>query len=199
MAQPMAPNRSAVPPGPSAAPTCATCGRPTTYVEQYARYYCFACARYVELPPPPPPDATTDAKSPSRVHDSVRDAAEKTKVVAGKVGHGIVGGAKGFVSGAKKGFKGSQGEQLPPPPPPPSEPSPAAAQVPPPPPPAPYVPAQQVTSPPTPAVRSQSEPARPGPAASVAAPAPPCGGCGRATTWVPDYHRYYCYSCQRYC
>ena len=38
-------------------------------------------------------------------------AAEKTGEVAGKVGRGIVGGVKGFASGAKKGFKGSEDEK----------------------------------------------------------------------------------------
>jgi len=37
--------------------------------------------------------------------------AEKTGEVAGKVGRGIVGGAKGLVAGAKKGFKGSDEEK----------------------------------------------------------------------------------------
>jgi len=37
--------------------------------------------------------------------------AEKTGEVAGKVGHGIVGGLKGLGSGAKKGFKGSDEEK----------------------------------------------------------------------------------------
>jgi len=37
--------------------------------------------------------------------------AEKTSEVAGKVGRGLLGGAKGFVSGAKKGFKGSEEEK----------------------------------------------------------------------------------------
>lgn len=30
-----------------AAPACANCGRPTTYVAQYSRYYCYSCSRYV--------------------------------------------------------------------------------------------------------------------------------------------------------
>jgi len=38
-------------------------------------------------------------------------AAEKTGEVAGKVGRGLVGGVKGFASGAKKGFKGSEEEK----------------------------------------------------------------------------------------
>jgi hypothetical protein len=38
-------------------------------------------------------------------------AAEKTGEIAGRVGHGILGGAKGLVSGAKKGFKGSEEEK----------------------------------------------------------------------------------------
>ena len=38
-------------------------------------------------------------------------AAEKTGEVAGKVGRGLVGGVKGFASGAKKGFKGSEAEK----------------------------------------------------------------------------------------
>jgi hypothetical protein len=31
---------------PSATPGCAMCGRPTTYIPQYARYYCYPCGRY---------------------------------------------------------------------------------------------------------------------------------------------------------
>lgn len=38
-------------------------------------------------------------------------AAEKTGEVAGKVGRGIVGGVKGFASGVKKGYKGSDEEK----------------------------------------------------------------------------------------
>ena len=37
--------------------------------------------------------------------------AEKTGEVAGKIGHGLVGGMKGLASGAKKGFKGSDEEK----------------------------------------------------------------------------------------
>jgi hypothetical protein len=37
--------------------------------------------------------------------------ARETGVVAGKVGRGLVGGVKGFASGAKKGFKGSDEEK----------------------------------------------------------------------------------------
>jgi hypothetical protein len=37
--------------------------------------------------------------------------AKETGEVAGKIGHGLVGGVKGFASGAKKGFKGSDEEK----------------------------------------------------------------------------------------
>jgi hypothetical protein len=37
--------------------------------------------------------------------------AKETGVVAGKVGRGLVGGVKGFASGAKKGYKGSDEEK----------------------------------------------------------------------------------------
>lgn len=37
--------------------------------------------------------------------------AKETGAFAGKVGHGLVGGVKGFASGAKKGFKGSEEEK----------------------------------------------------------------------------------------
>lgn len=30
-----------------AAPDCANCGKPTTYIAQYGRYYCYSCGRYV--------------------------------------------------------------------------------------------------------------------------------------------------------
>jgi hypothetical protein len=35
------------PPVTPGAPNCSNCGKPTTYVAQYGRYYCYACARYV--------------------------------------------------------------------------------------------------------------------------------------------------------
>ena len=41
---------SAPPPPPAGAPAvpfCSNCGRPTTYVPQYGRYYCYACKQYV--------------------------------------------------------------------------------------------------------------------------------------------------------
>jgi len=37
--------------------------------------------------------------------------AEKTGEAAGKLGRGLVGGVKGFASGAKKGYKGSDDEK----------------------------------------------------------------------------------------
>jgi hypothetical protein len=33
--------------GPQAAPNCTSCGRPTTYVAQYQRYFCQSCQRYL--------------------------------------------------------------------------------------------------------------------------------------------------------
>jgi YVTN family beta-propeller protein len=41
-----APPPPPAPPAP-AVPNCATCGRPTTYIAQYSRYYCYSCAHYV--------------------------------------------------------------------------------------------------------------------------------------------------------
>jgi hypothetical protein len=42
----------------------------------------------------------------------------------------------------------------------------------------------------------------PGPAAATPAPAAPAGGtcsrCGKPATWVAQYNRWYCYSCQQY-
>ncbi len=35
------------PPGAAAAPFCGNCGKPTTYVPQYGRYYCYDCKQYV--------------------------------------------------------------------------------------------------------------------------------------------------------
>jgi hypothetical protein len=43
VAQPMAAGAPVTP----GAPNCANCGRPTTYIAQYGRYYCYACSRYV--------------------------------------------------------------------------------------------------------------------------------------------------------
>ena len=34
------------PPGASQPPLCVTCGRPTTYIQQYQRYYCYNCRKY---------------------------------------------------------------------------------------------------------------------------------------------------------
>jgi hypothetical protein len=54
MAAPMAaPAPAAAPappppaPGAQAAPFCGTCGKPTTYIPQYGRYYCYDCKQYV--------------------------------------------------------------------------------------------------------------------------------------------------------
>ena len=33
---------------------CPTCGKQATWIEQYSRFYCYSCQKYVELPPPPP-------------------------------------------------------------------------------------------------------------------------------------------------
>lgn len=46
-----------------------------------------------------------------RVESETIHVAEKTGEAAGKVGRGIVGGAKAFASGAKKGFKGADEEK----------------------------------------------------------------------------------------
>lgn len=46
---------------PAQTPSCARCGRPTTYIPQYGRYFCYPCNLYLEQPfsPPsnPPPSA----------------------------------------------------------------------------------------------------------------------------------------------
>ena len=51
MVAPMAPPPAAAPPPPptgaQAAPFCGTCGKPTTYIPQYGRYYCYDCKQYV--------------------------------------------------------------------------------------------------------------------------------------------------------
>lgn len=51
VAAPVAPAAPAPPPAAPAAapptPACASCGKPTTYIAQYGRYYCYSCARYV--------------------------------------------------------------------------------------------------------------------------------------------------------
>lgn len=45
MAAPAAPPPPAA--GGQAAPFCGTCGKPTTYIPQYGRYYCYDCKQYV--------------------------------------------------------------------------------------------------------------------------------------------------------
>jgi hypothetical protein len=46
-----APMAAAAPPPPAAggqaAPFCGTCGKPTTFIPQYGRYYCYDCKQYV--------------------------------------------------------------------------------------------------------------------------------------------------------
>jgi hypothetical protein len=46
-APPMAAPAAAAAPAASAVPNCTNCGRPTTYIAQYGRYYCYSCSRYV--------------------------------------------------------------------------------------------------------------------------------------------------------
>jgi hypothetical protein len=43
----MAPAAPPPAPGAQAAPFCGTCGKATTYVPQYGRYYCYDCKQYV--------------------------------------------------------------------------------------------------------------------------------------------------------
>jgi len=47
VATPPAAAPPAAPMAAPAAPACANCGKPTTYIAQYGRYYCYACARYI--------------------------------------------------------------------------------------------------------------------------------------------------------
>lgn len=42
-----APPASPSPTQPGLVVNCRTCGRPTTYIPQYSRYYCYSCAQYV--------------------------------------------------------------------------------------------------------------------------------------------------------
>jgi len=44
---PMVPPPPPMAPATPAVPNCASCGRPTSYIAQYGRYYCYSCARYV--------------------------------------------------------------------------------------------------------------------------------------------------------
>lgn len=51
-AMPAPPSATGVPPPPPPAnatvlPNCPNCGKPTTYVAQFARYYCYSCSRYI--------------------------------------------------------------------------------------------------------------------------------------------------------
>jgi hypothetical protein len=47
-APPVAPAPAAAPaPGGATPPNCPTCGKPTTYISQYGRYYCYSCSKYV--------------------------------------------------------------------------------------------------------------------------------------------------------
>jgi hypothetical protein len=60
-----------------------------------------------------------------------------------------------------------------------------------------YSPPAAPTVAPAPAVAPASAPPPPPPAAG--APATPfCGNCGKPTTYVPQYGRYYCYDCKLY-
>lgn len=59
--------------------------------------HCTACGREVGLG--------------QRAGAETARVAKETGVVAGKVGRGLVGGVKGFASGAKKGFKGEKDEK----------------------------------------------------------------------------------------
>ncbi len=52
-----------------------------------------------------------ETSSSQRAGSATMHVAKETGVVAGKVGHGLVGGLKGLASGAKKGYKGSEEEK----------------------------------------------------------------------------------------
>ncbi len=42
-----APPQPAAPTDTSSAPLCSNCGKPTEWIEEYQRYYCYDCDRYV--------------------------------------------------------------------------------------------------------------------------------------------------------
>lgn len=43
------------PPPPRAPDTCPSCNLAATWIQQYSRFYCYSCKRYLDFPPPPPP------------------------------------------------------------------------------------------------------------------------------------------------
>ncbi|MDE1819916.1 MAG: hypothetical protein KGI98_03565 [Euryarchaeota archaeon] len=48
VATPAATGYAAPAPGVAGAPpSCSRCGRPTTFMPQYSRYYCYSCSQYV--------------------------------------------------------------------------------------------------------------------------------------------------------
>jgi hypothetical protein len=58
--------------------------------------------------------------------------------------------------------------------------------------------APAMTTAPSPTTAAAPAPAPPPPPAAGGAQVPFCGNCGKPTTYVPQYGRYYCYDCKQY-
>jgi hypothetical protein len=142
-----------------------------------------------QLPVPPPAPSAAPMAGPERTAGATARVAQGTGVVVGKIGHGLVEGVKGFGSGARRGFKGSDARGGQPETPPRGSVTPSLYPS----------SGQPAMSPPVPPPTVASQLPRPPPPPPTAAPATPfCTTCGKPTNFIAEYGRYYCYSCTRY-
>lgn len=134
------------------APNCEKCGRPTTWISAYGRYYCHPCATYA-------PKSASSSNSSVGVTTSPARATEPAPTVVAPSSPSAAPVAAAAPSFAPSSAAHAPAEE------------------------------QRGPSPSTPAADT---------GANSTPSTPACASCGRATSFVPAYGRYYCYSCAKY-
>lgn len=162
--------------GTTAPVACPRCGRPATYVAQYGRHYCVSCQQYTPATPAAVPTAAPErpAVAASMAAPAAPPAAPSTSGAAtcpqcGRPATYVAQYGRYYCLSCKQYTPTSPSSA---PASPPEAAPPAAAPV--------------------------AAPAAAPPAPSPGTPPVNCPRCGRAATFIAQYNRHYCYSCQQY-
>ena len=146
---------------------CSDCGGEADYIVKYDRYYCRSCRKYL------PPMRKEGEKAAAAATTAAATAQESTPplcAICGKPTTWIATYERYYCYPCKKYAPKSGGEKA-------AEAKPAAEAA---------KPAAEAAKP---TAEKSAAPAKTGPA---------CATCGKPTTWIAKYSRYYCYHCQKY-
>ena len=130
------------------APLCAQCGKPTTWIANYERYYCYPCKKYT-------PKGTAPAKTAAEAAKPLTPpkAAGPACATCGRPTSWIAKYNRYYCYHCQK-----------------------------------YAPKTEVKA----EAKAETKPAE------KKSTAPLCSTCGKPTTWIAKYERYYCYPCKKY-